>query len=581
MQLASVVGREFTARVLDRMSDLEAQLFEVLGDLSELQLIFEKTRFPELAYMFKHALIHDVAYATLLADRRRALHRLAGGRHRRALSPTGWPSTTRRWPTTIPKARTGRRPSTTWARRATRRRPPTPNQDALEFYGRALDVCARLGEEAAPMSASLAGRRAFVNLTAGDLPGAISDFDRLLSTARRLGHRSLEGTALGLRGAMEALNNDWEQAEATLHTARAIVDEGFDEVRPVANLALAWLMFTSNRAPEAALLLLTAEEISALPDPFLEGQWSWTLGFSQYWLGRPREADETFRRMSEPASRIIANRLWNSWPHSLAMATMGDYEGALSLLETLQAICERVGDVFVLPRVFNSVGWIYGELEDHQRAMERNQASVDFVQGIPGFPNPDVEMHARLNLGDNLVALGRPDEGEVQFRIAEALTQSSRPADLWMAWRYSEHLFHSYGELWLARGDSERGLAYADQCLELALHNSSAKNVIKGHRLRGQVFMAEGRLKEADQELSSALDVALEVGNPPQRWKTLVAIGDLRRAQKRTEDAGRAYGEAVSVIEGVAASLTDAKLRETFVQSEHVQAIRRATEARS
>ncbi len=203
------------------------------------------------------------------------------------------------------------------------------------------------------------------------------------------------------------------------------------------------------------------------------------------------------------------------------------------------------------------------------------------MQGIPGFPNPDVEMHARLNLGDNLVALGRPDEGEVQFQIAEALTQSSRPADLWMAWRYSQHLFHSYGELWLARGDSERGLAYANQCLELALHNSSAKNVIKGHRLRGQVFMAEGRLKEADQELSSALDVALEVGNPPQRWKTLVAIGDLRRAQKRTEDAGRAYGEAVSVIEGVAESLTDAKLRETFVQSEHVQTIRRATEARS
>ncbi len=89
----------------------------------------------------------------------------------------------------------------------------------------------------------------------------------------------------------------------------------------------------------------------------------------------------------------------------------------------------------------------------------------------------------------------------------------------------------------------------------------------------------EGRLKEADQELSSALDVALEVGNPQQRWKTLVAIGDLRRAQERTGDAGRAYGEALSVIEGVAESLTDTNLRKTFVQSDHVQAIRRAAEA--
>src|SRR5256886_11094067 len=78
MQLASVVGREFTARVLDRISDLEEELSHVLDELTALELILEKERFPELAYMFKHALVHDVAYATLLAERRRALHRLVG-----------------------------------------------------------------------------------------------------------------------------------------------------------------------------------------------------------------------------------------------------------------------------------------------------------------------------------------------------------------------------------------------------------------------------------------------------------------------------------------------------------------------
>jgi hypothetical protein len=84
--------------------------------------------------------------------------------------------------------------------------------------------------------------------------------------------------------------------------------------------------------------------------------------------------------MSEPAGRIVANRLWNDWSESLALATMGNYEEALRLLEILQSTSERVGDVLIRPRVFNTVGWIYGELEDHQRALEWNQACVDFVQ---------------------------------------------------------------------------------------------------------------------------------------------------------------------------------------------------------
>src|SRR5438270_580381 len=83
-------------------------------------------------------------------------------------------------------------------------------------------------------------------------------------------------------------------------------------------------------------------------------------------------------------------------------------------------------------------------------------------------------------------------------------------------------------------------------------------------RHRGQVLMAQGRLDEAGQELSAALEVAIEVGNPPQLWKTHAAVGDLRRTQERTGDAGRSYGEALSVIEGVAESLTDEKLRKTF-----------------
>ena len=143
-----------------------------------------------------------------------------------------------------------------------------------------------------------------------------------------------------------------------------------------------------------------------------------------------------------------------------------------------------------------------------------------------------------------------------------------------MLWRYSEHLFHSYGELCLARGDHAKALTYADECLQLAEPNDSKKNIVKGRRLRGQALLAQGKLSEAQQELATALEIAKEIGNPPQLWKTYVALGDLCQAQGQTEDARKAYGDALAVIDGVAADLTDVSLKETLLNSDHVQEIR-------
>jgi class 3 adenylate cyclase/pimeloyl-ACP methyl ester carboxylesterase len=78
LQTASVVGREFTARLVERVASLERDARQALGELRAVELIYEKARTPELAYMFKHALTHDVAYETLLRGKRRELHRRTG-----------------------------------------------------------------------------------------------------------------------------------------------------------------------------------------------------------------------------------------------------------------------------------------------------------------------------------------------------------------------------------------------------------------------------------------------------------------------------------------------------------------------
>jgi class 3 adenylate cyclase/tetratricopeptide (TPR) repeat protein len=78
LQLASVIGREFALRLLARVTEVGERVSSLVGELRALELIYEKAAHPELAYMFKHALTHDVAYESILLQRRRELHRTIG-----------------------------------------------------------------------------------------------------------------------------------------------------------------------------------------------------------------------------------------------------------------------------------------------------------------------------------------------------------------------------------------------------------------------------------------------------------------------------------------------------------------------
>jgi tetratricopeptide (TPR) repeat protein len=143
-----------------------------------------------------------------------------------------------------------------------------------------------------------------------------------------------------------------------------------------------------------------------------------------------------------------------------------------------------------------------------------------------------------------------------------------------MKWRYTQHLHASLGELWLTRGDPPKAIAFADQCLAAAEATTSRRNLVKGRRLKGEALLAQGELNEAGGELEEALSVARYIGNPAQLRLTLAALARLRQAQGREDDAAAAYREALAVVERVAAGLSDAALRETFLASPQVAALR-------
>ena len=75
LQTAAVIGMEVPYPLLTVIADLpDTELRRHLTHLQVAEFLYETRLFPEPEYTFKHALTHEVAYGSLLQERRRVLH---------------------------------------------------------------------------------------------------------------------------------------------------------------------------------------------------------------------------------------------------------------------------------------------------------------------------------------------------------------------------------------------------------------------------------------------------------------------------------------------------------------------------
>jgi len=75
LQTLAVIGKEFPFSLVKHVVDKpEAELPPLLSHLQAAEFIYEQPAFPEVEYTFKHALTQEVAYTSLLQERRKGLH---------------------------------------------------------------------------------------------------------------------------------------------------------------------------------------------------------------------------------------------------------------------------------------------------------------------------------------------------------------------------------------------------------------------------------------------------------------------------------------------------------------------------
>jgi class 3 adenylate cyclase/predicted ATPase len=75
LQTLAVIGKEFPLSLLQQVvAQREDELHRLLSHLQAAEFIYEQPAFPEVEYTFKHALTQEVAYQSVLGERRKVLH---------------------------------------------------------------------------------------------------------------------------------------------------------------------------------------------------------------------------------------------------------------------------------------------------------------------------------------------------------------------------------------------------------------------------------------------------------------------------------------------------------------------------
>jgi class 3 adenylate cyclase/tetratricopeptide (TPR) repeat protein len=511
LQTAAVIGTEVPLALLQAVAEVPEEPLRLgLTHLQAAEFLYETRLFPEHEYTFKHALTQQVAYETLLHERRRALH----ARIVEAL-----------------EALAGDRVAEQVERLA---------HHALrgEMWDRALAYCRQAGEKALARSA---------------YREAVGDFEQALSALPHLPERcdtreQAIDLRLALRTALRPLG-DLGRALALLSEAEALAVD-LDDPRRLGQVSLFlsnhfWLMGAYDQAIATAQRALA--RAAADGEVVLQALVNWRLGFAYLAQGDYRWAidcygqavacfdgarcherfgqdflpavvtrahlaechaelgtfaegralgDEGLRiaeAVAHPGSLMIASR-----GIGLLALRQGDLPRALPWLERAVGICQDADLPLFFPRTAAALGAVYmqsGRAVDAvpllARAMEQAIAMEIIVY----------QALCRLSLGEAHLAAGRLEEAQALAERALALACEHQERG------HQAYALRLLGDIAARREPPERDQAeaYYRQALALVEELGMRPLAAHCHLGLGTLYAAIGQREQARTVLSTAI----------------------------------------------------------------------------
>jgi class 3 adenylate cyclase/tetratricopeptide (TPR) repeat protein/ribosomal protein L40E len=571
LQMASVIGKSFLFKVLQAIAEAEHQLELHLTQLQRVDLVREKTRFPELEYMFKHSLTQEAAYNSLLIERRKAFHLKVGEAIEELFSDRideflgllahhfskanshvkagdylvragdkaydetaieeaiGYYIQAKHIYTQLDNKKMLGRLETWlgvshWAR--------GDRQTSLEHLQRALSILEQ-GEETIEL-AEVLSQLSRMHMMASQYDDAIAQGEKALELATRLGSMDICAHMLNTLGSSHCGKGDMEKGLAMIAKSLQLSldsDLKFSVLRAYFNLGE--YLVASGKYEEALAnykayreySIREGNEISAVFAQSCEAHLNWLRG---RW-------ERVFKVMTNFRDKLVG--IWNVWAHIF----YGKMENDLGRGDKSMQALEKLLSVALSSKEIQTTVPYLGELARAHAGLGRDEDS-------------DQTIDQYLSLID----------GNPYFDKS-----SSMPL-----------LFSCR---WYARGKDksavEKCLGSVDRLRKMHTQFHFPETKAAFEEGSGYLSLAEEKPAQAVEQFRNALEIWRTLGRPYDQARVLGSLGHALVAVNDRSAAIEVYDQALQLLGNLADQLEDVEVRETFQNSQLVIDIRQGRAA--
>lgn len=581
-------------------------LYTNLAQLEAAELVREENE-PDAAYRFKHALVQDTAYASLLRHDRKELHRSVGS----ALEQL-YAEQLDKYAAVLAQHYAEAGDNSKTIEYATRAGDAAArlyaNAEAIAHYTQALDSARNNSHYRTQLTQLFTGRgRALELMSRYDQ--ALANYNEMEALAQALGDRAMELAATMKRATIHSLPNakfDPAQAhllsERSLRLARALHDRA-SEAKILWNL----LLLSHFSGHPVAAIGYGEQSIALARELGLREQLAYSLNdVSRSYIMNNQIENAT-------AALTEAQALWQELDNQPMLAdnlntramnafSRGEYDSALTLSAEAYHTGHRINNEWTQAHSLMTRSFIYTARGEVERSLETLHEGLHLAEQV-GFRVAIVSM--RTNLALTYAGMGDVERG---LEFVPPPPSRDEPSDGW-----ETNLLAVRAQLYVMLGDLERARALVRQAhdemkpelpspfltgalylaeIEIALAGQDFERVLEicnkllaGVRERGMHFFRVhveyikaraldrlGRTDEAVLLLEGARAESEQVGGRRNLWQILALLGEIEARRGNRAQSAQRKAEAREIIKFIAAH-TPEEYRESFLNMQDVRAV--------
>ncbi|MEX2220460.1 MAG: AAA family ATPase [Candidatus Rokuibacteriota bacterium] len=516
LQTAAVIGKDVPFALLEAVADVPEQaLHQGLARLRGAEFLYETIMFPEPEYTFKHALSHEVAYGSLLQERRRILHgRIVDAIER--LYPDRLVDQSERLAAHALRGEVWDKAVTYLRAAGGRAMAHSANREAVGFFEQALEALRHAPESRRTLEQAIDLRFDLRNalFALGTLAPIADHLHLAAGLAEALGDRRRLGWVAAYMCHYYWRVGDLVRAIESGQRALTIADELQDVSLHTTNNALGLAYYTVGDYPRAIECL--RKTMTILQGDHARGRFGWA--------GVPAVISRAY---------LVG-----------CQSELGEFAEGASLGDEAIRLAEVAEHPFSLGQAYISVGILHirwGQLARATPVLERalTLSRVSDVAALfPGVASA---------LGYAYVLLGRAGEGIplLEQAIAHAASRQIRARQsLWDTW---------LSEAYLLAGQPARALEIAQRAIGLSRELGALGNEAYALRITAEIRARAARpdLDEAESAYRRAIGLAEALAMRPLLGHARLGLARLYARAGRAREARAERAAAVSIFQAL------------------------------